>query len=438
MTNKLSLKQTFLYSSASAGLNLMGITVSTWLLYFYAPPPDSGREIYLPIALVGLLMTISSLWDAIIDPFIGHWSDNIRGRWGRRRPFLIVAAPLTALAMIFIWTPPEGSRTVTAIYFFIVITIFYTAFSLVGIPYDGSMPEMTKKPQDLVTLSTWKNIFGILGVMVGALVAAPLFESIGPIGMSIVVGLVGLITIWITLGGLIETKKPLGKTLSVLDGLLATLNNKQFLVMVISVLVIHISYAMITANLPYFVTVVIGETEGIVGLFQGILVILMMITAPLWNWLSKRYPNRNLLILSMIGLAIFLSLNFTVGMIPGFDPLIHGLITIGLIGPVLGGYFILAYAMMGSVIDYDEMLTNARREAIYYGVFSLSASIGPSFAAIILPFILENFGYSSQNPLGIRLSWIFAGILAFLGAITFFGYKLGDTPEETKRILEIH
>jgi GPH family glycoside/pentoside/hexuronide:cation symporter len=58
---KLTLGRILLYSAASAGLNIMSITVSTWILYFYAPPPDSGRIQYLPAALVGILLT-GGLW----------------------------------------------------------------------------------------------------------------------------------------------------------------------------------------------------------------------------------------------------------------------------------------------------------------------------------------------------------------------------------------
>ena len=433
MDKDLTLKRTLLYSSASAGLNIMGILVGTWLLYFYSPPPDSGRTIYIPIAMVGILMTISSLWDAVIDPFIGHWSDTLRTRWGRRRPFIFIAGPLTAVALLLIWTPPEtGSMTINAVYFFVIITIFYTAFSLVGIPYDGSMPEMAKTSQDLVKLSTWKNIFGILGVMVGALVAAPLFESMGAIAMGIIVGIVGLATIWITLFGLRETEGSIGDPIPVIEGFRETLNNKQFMYMFSSVLIVHVAYAMIMANLPYFVTLVVGEDEGVVGIFQAILVIIMMISAPIWNSLSKKYPNRILLTASMIGLGIAIAANFTVGMVPGIPAKIHGMITIGLIGPVLGGYFILAYAMMGSVVDYDQMFTNTRREAIYYGTFSLAASIGPSLAALILPSILENFGYTKTNPFGVQVAWLVAAGFSILGAFAFLGYKLGDTPEQTR------
>ena len=439
MEEKLSLKRTLLYSSASAGINIMGITVSTWLLYFYAPPPDSGRPAVLPIALVGVLMTLSSLWDAFIDPFIGHWSDTLRSRWGRRRPFLLFAAPVAAISLVLIWTPPrEASVTVNAIYFFVIVTIFYSATSLIGIPYDASMPEMASDAHSLVTLSTWKNVFGILGVMVGALVAAPLFDSIGAVSMGAVVAVVGLIAVWMGLAGLKETKKPVGEPMPVIEGLKATLKNRQFLYMLLSVLVVHVAYAMIVANLPYFVTLIIGGSEADVGLYTGVLVLIMLISAPFWNWISKRYPNRVLLTATMIALGIAIALNYFVGSLSFISPTVQGMITLGLVGPALGGYLILSFAVMGSVVDYDELFTHSRREAIYYGTFSLAASIGPSLSALILPFILENFGYTKANPQGVRLVWLIAALLSFVGAAIFSKYKLGDTIEETKANLGLN
>jgi len=37
-------------------------------------------------ALVGLLGALPRLWDAFIDPVMGHVADNTRTRWGRRCP----------------------------------------------------------------------------------------------------------------------------------------------------------------------------------------------------------------------------------------------------------------------------------------------------------------------------------------------------------------
>ena len=39
-------------------------------------------------ALVGLLGALPRLWDAFIDPVMGHVSDNTRTRWGRRCPHI--------------------------------------------------------------------------------------------------------------------------------------------------------------------------------------------------------------------------------------------------------------------------------------------------------------------------------------------------------------
>jgi GPH family glycoside/pentoside/hexuronide:cation symporter len=432
----LSLRRILLYSSASAGLNIVSITVGTWILYFYAPPSDSGRVQYLPVTLVGVLLTVTTLWDAIIDPFIGHWSDTTRSRWGRRRPFLMFAAPVMAVTLVLIWMPPQGGTTVgNAIFFLLITTLFYTAYSLVGIPYDGTLPEMASSPTELVTLSTWKNVLGTVGVLIGSLVAAPLFGTIGPAAMGAVVAAVGLVTIWLTLGGLRKTPSPPILPMGVGEGLRATFRNRQFVILLISTLIVHVAYAMVLADLPYFVTLVIGKGEADVAIFQGAVVLVMLAFAPVWNWLGRRYPNRKLLMASMLGLGVAAALNFTVGLIPGVSPMIHGLVTTALIAPWLGGYFILVYAIMGSVVDYDEMLTGRRREAIYYGTFSLAVGVGPSLAALILPQILTGFGYTAADPLGVRLAWLAIAGLALLGALAFVGYRLGDSPEETRRNL---
>ena len=222
---KLSFGRIALYSMASAGLNILGITIGTWILYFYAPPPDSGRPQYLPIALIGVLMTVASLWDAVIDPFIGHWSDTLRSRWGRRRPFLMFAAPFVLLGAILLWTPPNSSTFVNAVYFMFIILVYHTSYSLVGIPYDGTLPEMAPDSHQRVGLSYWKNAFGILGVLIGSLVAAPLFSSIGPVAMGIAVGAVAIVSILLTLFGLRETDRPLGEKMSALEGFKATCYN---------------------------------------------------------------------------------------------------------------------------------------------------------------------------------------------------------------------
>jgi GPH family glycoside/pentoside/hexuronide:cation symporter len=435
---KLSFGRISLYSLASAGLNILAITIGTWMIYFYAPPPDSGRVQYLPAALLGVVGFLVGIWDAVIDPFIGHFSDNLRSRWGRRRPFLIFAAPVTAILAVLIWTPPQNAGVpLTLAYFLFIVLAYNTAYSLVGIPYDASMPEMAPEAKERVKLSYWKNVFGIIGVLIGSLVAAPLFGTIGPVYMGVVIGAVALLTIYGTLLGLKETPKPVGEQMSVIEGLKATLKNKQFQFVFFSTLLVHITYAMIQANLPYFVTLVVGGTEGDVGIYLGIIIVIMAVSGPLWLLWNKKLPQRQLLQISMIGLAICLALFYLVGNVPGIPVDIHALVMLGLTGIFLGGYLIIIYAMMGNLVDYDEMLTGRRREANYYGTFSLGVGLGSSAGILVLPLLLEWLGYTKANPLGVRVAFLVMTLFVVVGYFLFRGYKLGETPEETREIMNI-
>ncbi len=433
--NKLPFGRVALYSMASAGLNILAITLDTWILYFYAPPPDSGRPQYLPLTMIGVLMVTASIWDAAIDPFIGHWSDTLRSRWGRRRPFLILASPFVLLGAILIWTPPGTNFTINAVYFMVITLMYRTAYSLVGIPYDGTLPEMAPDAKARVGLSYWKNVFGILGVLIGSLVAAPLFEGIGAVYMGVVVGVVGIVTIYLTLLGLRETDRPVGEPMSAMEGLKATFQNKQFLIVFVSTLFVHIAYQMLLLNFPYFVTLVLGETEGDVGIYQGVLIILMALTGPLWMWWNKKRSQRWLLNFTMIGLTIAIGLGFLVGGTTILPLKVQAFILVTFIGVTLGGYLIVIYAMMGNVVDYDEILTGRRREAIYYGTFSFAIGLGSSVGALVLPLLLNTFGYTRENPLGVRSGFLVMAVFVLIGYVIFQRYKLGDTPEETQENL---
>jgi GPH family glycoside/pentoside/hexuronide:cation symporter len=56
--------------------------------------------------LAGLLMMLSKLYDAVMDIVIGSLSDRTRSRWGRRRPYLLAGAVVSAVSFFLIFSPP--------------------------------------------------------------------------------------------------------------------------------------------------------------------------------------------------------------------------------------------------------------------------------------------------------------------------------------------
>jgi GPH family glycoside/pentoside/hexuronide:cation symporter len=140
---------------------------------------------------------------------------------------------------------------------------------------------------------------------------------------------------------------------------------------------------------------------------------------------------------AMVGMGFAAALVFFAGQVPGVPPLVQGIVFMLPYAVMLGGYFIISYALMGNVVDYDQMLTGTRREAIYYGTFSFANGLGISVGSLILPLLLETFGYTSANPLGVRVAFLVIGVACLIGALLFRSYRLGDTPAETRRNLEL-
>ncbi len=62
----------------------------------------------MDVVLVGLIGSIPRIFDAVSDPIMGFISDNHRGRWGRRRPFIFAGALLAGLIFAVMWQLPSG------------------------------------------------------------------------------------------------------------------------------------------------------------------------------------------------------------------------------------------------------------------------------------------------------------------------------------------
>ncbi|WP_306395463.1 MFS transporter [Telluria beijingensis] len=92
-------------------------------------------------AVAMLLSTVPALISLLVVPVVGMRSDRSRGRWGRRRPYLMVSAPLAACAMLCValapalagathallgsWSP--GLRALDLAYFCLFWTLFDAA-----------------------------------------------------------------------------------------------------------------------------------------------------------------------------------------------------------------------------------------------------------------------------------------------------------------------
>src|SRR5271154_4131885 len=91
------------YGMGSLAIGVGYYALSGSVLQYYL-----NQVVRLPPLLVGSALAISLMVDALIDPLVGAWSDNLRSRFGRRHPFMYAGAFLAAISFYFLWHAPAA------------------------------------------------------------------------------------------------------------------------------------------------------------------------------------------------------------------------------------------------------------------------------------------------------------------------------------------
>jgi Na+/melibiose symporter-like transporter len=90
-----------------------------------------NQVIGLPVAMVGLAIMLSLIFDAVVDPLIGMWSDATKTPWGRRHPFIYAAAVPLGICIYLLWhTPADWPKQATFV--FIVAILIAVRFFAPG------------------------------------------------------------------------------------------------------------------------------------------------------------------------------------------------------------------------------------------------------------------------------------------------------------------
>jgi glycoside/pentoside/hexuronide:cation symporter, GPH family len=97
----------------------------------------------MDVRAYGTVMVVYAIVDAIDNPVLGHLSDRTRSRSGRRRPWLLVGAPLLAASLVALFWVPEGVEGAALVAWFAVFAILCEAFdSLLNANYGALLPEL--------------------------------------------------------------------------------------------------------------------------------------------------------------------------------------------------------------------------------------------------------------------------------------------------------
>ena len=121
---------------------------------------------------IGVIMTFDNIFGVIFQPTFGKLSDRCRSKLGKRRPFIVYGAPVSALLFAIIpWVALKTTLPVTMLF----IILFVFSMSLWRAPAVALMPALTPpelRSEGNAIINLMGGVGSVLGMVAGALVSA--------------------------------------------------------------------------------------------------------------------------------------------------------------------------------------------------------------------------------------------------------------------------
>lgn len=419
------------YGMGDVGCNFSWMFVGNFLMIFYT-------DVFgISMSAVATLMLFSRFWDAINDPIIGGLSDKTHTRWGRYRPWLLFAAPLTALVLILtFWAHPDWSQTHKIIYMAVTYCILVLGYTCVNIPYGTLCGAMTQNMTERAQINTSRSVSAMIAIGIINIITIPLIEWLGNgnarQGYLLIAILYGTIFAVCHIFCFAKTKEvvevPVAQKIPLRLQLQAVAKNKPYLLALLGqVLFGFILYGR-NADLLYYFTYV--ENDAVLFTYYSMAIIIpSIIGAACFPKVFQLTSNKGWaasVFAFGTGITIIALFFFS----PVTSPIPFYLFA-ALSQFFFSGFNTAIYTIIPDCVEYGEWRTGIRNDGFQYAFISLGNKIGMALGTALLALSLGWAGYeanTTQNEAVVAIMRhsfsTIPGILWVVTALALFFYKL--------------
>ncbi len=352
-------------------------------------------------ALAGSLLFIAKLYDIFTDPLMGYISDRSNTRWGRRRPFLLVAALLSGAAFLMLFNVPTLSGGALTGYLLASLLLYATGYTLFNIPYLAMPAEMTSSYHERSRLMSARVVFAALGILAGGSLATALisywggdreaYRNMSWVLAAIISG--SMLAAFFGTSRAVHTQH-ITSTLSWRAQLKLMATNQPYIILMGAKLLHMFGVALANSALLFLVTGVLQRDTAAVAFLVLISTGGTLASVPIWLSIAQRLGKRNCYWLAMAILLPF-TLSWLVAT-PSESVFFFGLRGLG-IGVATAGLTLAAQAMLPDTIDHDAKRCGLRREGVFTAGYSFMEKTAFALGPLILGILLEAYSYSTED-----------------------------------------
>lgn len=401
---------------------LPAVPLAALSLPFYVMVPEFyAREIGLPIATVGYVLLIVRLLDAFSDPLAGWAADRFRPRFGRRRLWLSLSAPLVAISAWFVLAPPQQAG---AGYLLLWAGLLSLAWTAAQVPYGAWGAELSRSYAGRTRVAAFRESGTVIGTLLALLIPAALQLQGGSSrdGLWALAALVGLGLPLAAAIAVSTTPEPRERSWVALEwrrGLAALTGNRPFRRLLAAFFINSFANGLPATLFLFFVAERLGQRDA-AGPLLVLYFLCGVLGVPFWFWLAGRTSKHRawswgmLLAVICFSGAVFLREG---------DLIAFGIVCV-MTGLALGADVVLPASIQADVIDIDTAATGNERAGLYLGLWALATklafagAVGLAFPLLSAAGFDPSAGIRTDRGL-IMLGLLYAGlpVLLKLGAI---------------------
>ena len=421
MSSRLNYGKTFLL-----GFGFFGVSV-IWGVYNAFVPVFLSEKFHLAPALVGFFMTLDNIAALFIQPPVGAWSDKVRTPLGRRIPFILIGAPISAVAFGLI-----PIAAVLPLFVACTSTLLLSA-ALWRTPVVALMPDIT--PSAFRSQANGViNFMGGIGTIIALQTGGILYKMSPNFPFWLGSGLVLLAALIVYL--FIEEPKEYEQT-EAQPGILASLRevfsdeDKSGLRILLAIFFWFIGFSAVETFFTLYAKNRLGLPVGDGATLLSVLPLFFVLFAIPSGFIAGKIGRRTTIMIGLITLIVMMILLYItppVALLTGIAPL--PLVGIPLVEGgarmlTLAGVLLIIGGIGWSFININSLpmivdLTSAARigtfTGLYYLFSTLSAIVGPNLNGWAIQLTNNNY----------NIIMALAPVFFFIALIMMAGVKRGE------------
>ena len=432
-----------IYALGSLGPGTLNQIVLGWVLFYYRPSEAeverTGAIFLLGAAAASTVWIVARVIDGVCDLPIASWTDNLRSRWGRRRPMMALGLIPMALAFVLVWYPPiRGEHWINAAWMAIFSSAFFFFYTLIVVPYLALLSEIVTDETGRLRIASWQAACTAIGMGV-AMIAGP----------RLIAGLGYRTTAWLLvgpgvlcfLGPILVVREPPSDGIeadrkdfepgragcSTYRSCLTALTNRAFAIYVLSMGTFYLGLQLYVAGQPYIVTAMMALDKGQASILNAAALALVPLCLPLFNFISRRKVARwayRLALLASGVIMLLCPLTWAQLNLP-ISPLALGAVFSSLLSYSVATLMVVPNAFPAEIAYQDTLSTGERRAGMYFAVQGVINQTVAALAGALVVQLMTHLGSSVERPYGALIITPLAALLCFISWALFAPYPLG-------------